>query len=199
MLTALWESQEVTSSCWESGKIKGFPLLEYVDRFNFGKWKSLCVFWPLLCLADLPMLSALVLHMLAICVVISYMWLCVCNCVCKQPWLPHCPVLVGDHFVTIAVGDQMANWALCHVTSLRWGLSQSAQARLLNCHPHRHHSPILTESSFRGPEGLFRNLTETLVTTVTASSQWLIYILSTWVVWKIVCVFSRVCSCRSVI
>lgn len=82
--------------------------------------------------------------------------LCVSDCV----WLPHCPLLVGDHFVTVAVGDQMANWALCHVTSLHWGLSQSAQARLLNCCPHRHHSTILTKSSFRGPEGLFWRLTE---------------------------------------
>ncbi len=84
----------------------------------------------------------------------------VCVCASECLWLPHCPLLVGDHFVTVAVGDQMANWALCHVTSLHWGLSQSAQARLLNCRPHRHHSPILTESSFRGPEGLFRRLTE---------------------------------------
>lgn len=80
--------------------------------------------------------------------------------VCEWLWLPHCPLLVGDHFVTVAVGDQMANWALCHVTSLHWGPGQSAQARLLNCRPHRHHSPILTESSFRGPRGLFRRLTE---------------------------------------
>ena len=91
--------------------------------------------------------------------------MCVCVCVCVRTvrnclWLPHCPLLVGDHFVTGAVGDQMANWALCHVTSLRWGPSQSAQARLLNCRPHRHHSPILTESSFRGPRGLFPRLTE---------------------------------------
>lgn len=82
-------------------------------------------------------------------------------CVCARVRYPHCPLLVGDHFATVAVGDQMANWALCHVTSLHWGPSQSAQARLLNCRrPHRHHSPILTESSLRAPEGPFQRLTE---------------------------------------
>lgn len=96
-------------------------------------------------------------HKSAVCVIICYVWLHgLCACA-----LPNCPRLVGDHFATVAVGDQMANWALCHVTSLHWGPSQSAQARLLNCRrPHRHHSPILTESSFRGPEGPFQRLTE---------------------------------------
>lgn len=41
-----------------------------------------------------------------------------------------------------------------------WGPSQSAQARLLNRCPHRHHSPILDESSFRGLKGLFQRLAE---------------------------------------
>lgn len=39
-------------------------------------------------------------HKSAIC----YIVYCVCTCV-----LPHCPLLVEDCFVTIAVGDQMAN------------------------------------------------------------------------------------------
>ena len=104
------------------------------------------------------MLSLLALHMFDIGVIVYYIRLhCLCVCICECLWLPHCPLLVGDHFVTVAVGDQMANWALCHVTSLHWGLSQSVQARLLNCRPHRHHSPILTESSFRAPEGLFKS------------------------------------------
>lgn len=111
-------------------------------------------------------------------------WMCANKLLC----LPHCPPPVGDCFVTVAVGDQMANWALCHVTSLHRGTSQSAQARLLNCCPHKHHSPILTESIFRSPEGLFNRFTECLVTTDTAWSHWFIYILSTWMV-------GRMCVC----
>lgn len=41
-----------------------------------------------------------------------------------------------------------------------WGLSQSAQTRLLSRRPHRHHSPILDESSFGGLKGLFQRLAE---------------------------------------
>lgn len=74
--------------------------------------------------------------------------------------LPLCPPLIRNHFVAVAMGDQMANWALCHVTSLHWGVSQSAQARLFNRRLHSHRSPILTESSFRGPEGPFHRLKE---------------------------------------
>lgn len=78
-------------------------------------------------------------------------------CVNKLLWLPHCPLPVGDHFVTVAVGDQMANWALRHVTSLHRGVSQSAQARLLGRRPHRHQGPNVTASSFTGPLGTLRS------------------------------------------
>jgi len=78
----------------------------------------------------------------------------------KRLWLAHCPLPVGDRFVTVAVGDQMANWALCHVTTLHWGMNQSAQARLLNCRPRRRRSLIVAESSFMAPEGFFSRLTE---------------------------------------
>lgn len=118
-------------------------------------------------------------------------------CVTELLWLPHCPLLVGDHFVTVAVGDQMANWALCHVTSLHRGLSQSAQARLLCCRPHRHHSPILTESSFRGPEGLFRKLTKgALLQLIPHQATGLFtFCQSEWSTVESVCMCVRVCVC----
>lgn len=83
----------------------------------------------------------------------------------KLPWLPQCPLPVGGHFVTVAVGNQMANWALCHVTSRHRGVSQSGQAILLSSRPHRFRSRLYGVRA-RAPEGLFnRAHSEGLVTT----------------------------------
>lgn len=96
----------------------------------------------------------------------------------KLPWLPQCPLPVGGHFVTVAVGNQMANWALCHVTSRHRGMNQSGQAILLSRLLHRFLSPL------RSPLGPQRNCLARLTERgwlQLISSHRLIYIPSTWV------------------
>lgn len=78
--------------------------------------------------------------------------------VCVHPTVRRLP---GKHFATICSAS--ARWLIEHSVMsppFHWGLSQSAQARFLNRRPHRHHSPILDESSFRGLKGLFQSLAE---------------------------------------